>query len=570
MSQQHFNINKHADILYQILPAVYRQKDDNGDLKKFLSATGNLLDQVHQSLLQRYADIFPDSDDSFELDSQSWLLPYIAELFDANVFAPDTTGQRQEIANTIAWRKAKGTIKVIEDIAEAIGQLPVVVQEGFKRVATTARIGLPPLLPVTVYGYQNLNNYQTDFDNHQVNNTPDMAPMWTRHPGLNAGTVDLRCPAGAVQANENNPAAITTSIDDQSYRWRQSSLHGSPHCHRDKDGHVQSGLPMRGLTHQPYSNHWLPGQFDDPSVRTVDFRNPTWRQGHAHPRRVLLYTPLHQGFVLPKDPDRQFNWSANLLEDPDFLDKVEVTVDEHRVVVRNRSLDNKKMQPIAINNPVTLQQNGDGFPTQWHCEGLLFTDQITVQSGRISLDKCAVASLRVLSTDIDTPVINAQNCLINRLMAENGSVQLQYCTVLNHTIALKLNASDSIFNGPIGQSEAQNMLPATGCVRYSSIVSEQLVGDLKLFQNHRGVALFCHETFDLAQRGCGVLHPASATHITNGAADGAEMGAYHHLYLMARQQALVNKLKDFMPLGMQAVMVPDKSLNDLPGQINNT
>ena len=34
----------HAELLYRILPAVYRERDDTGDLKKLLSGCGLLLD----------------------------------------------------------------------------------------------------------------------------------------------------------------------------------------------------------------------------------------------------------------------------------------------------------------------------------------------------------------------------------------------------------------------------------------------------------------------------------------------------------------------------------------------
>ena len=61
----------HAKLLYQVLPALYRERDKERHLEKFLNGCGLLLGQYHRTLLQRYADIFPDSDEAFDLDSQT-------------------------------------------------------------------------------------------------------------------------------------------------------------------------------------------------------------------------------------------------------------------------------------------------------------------------------------------------------------------------------------------------------------------------------------------------------------------------------------------------------------------
>jgi hypothetical protein len=104
-------------------------------------------------------------------------------------------------------------------------------------------------------------------------------------------------------------------------------------------------------------------------------------------------------------------------------------------------------------------------------------------------------------------------------------------------------------------------------VRYSSILPKQKLGEIQYFHHHQLKAVFYQSEFKQHQKGCGVLHPATAIEISNGAADGGEMGAFHHMHLVARQQAILSKLIDFMPTGMQAVIIPDSSLNQLPGEI---
>ena len=538
---KHFD---HAELLYQILPSIYRERDASRDLQKYLNGCGLLLDQLHRTLLQRYADIFPDSDTAFELDSQSWLLPYIAALLDVRLTSPLESGRREEIANAISWRKAKGTLRVVDEVAEAVGGMEMVVHEGWKRVATTARIGMP-LLAVSNYGYSGEAP------------APQHASLRARHPGLPAGTVDLRCQGSAVKAEEHNLAAQISHVDGKRYRWRQSSLHGAQNC---REGH--SVLPLNAL--QP---DWIPGYFDDPSVRTVDFRNSNWRQGHFHPRRVLLFTPTHPGFF--GSTQHRFLWSESLRHDPAFLAVVSVEEQGERTLFRNRSLDQGPFVPVVIRQRVKLEQVPSGTgpvnPPVWRFEGIVFSHTVEADSGRLEFERCAALAAEVHSTDLEGPVLTADDSLFKRVQAAKGLVRLQYCTVLTTTIAESLQASDCIFNGLIRKDHDMASLPGEGCVRYSTLLPEQSCGALR-FYNHRKLrAVFFSVTY--GQPGCGVLHPASPVEIGHGAEDGGEMGAYHHLYLVASREAVIIKLKDFLPTGIRPVVIPDHSLHQLPGEL---
>ena len=538
---KHFD---HAELLYQILPSIYRERDASRDLQKYLNGCGLLLDQLHRTLLQRYADIFPDSDTAFELDSQSWLLPYIAALLDVRLTSPLESGRREEIANAISWRKAKGTLRVVDEVAEAVGGMEMVVHEGWKRVATTARIGMP-LLAVSNYGYSGEAP------------APQHASLRARHPGLPAGTVDLRCQGSAVKAEEHNLAAQISHVDGKRYRWRQSSLHGAQNC---REGH--SVLPLNAL--QP---DWIPGYFDDPSVRTVDFRNSNWRQGHFHPRRVLLFTPTHPGFF--GSTQHRFLWSESLRHDPAFLAVVSVEEQGERTLFRNRSLDQGPFVPVVIRQRVKLEQVPSGTgpvnPPVWRFEGIVFSHTVEADSGRLEFERCAALAAEVHSTDLEGPVLTADDSLFKRVQAAKGLVRLQYCTVLTTTIAESLQASDCIFNGLIRKDHDMASLPGEGCVRYSTLLPEQSCGALR-FYNHRKLrAVFFSVTY--GQPGCGVLHPASPVEIGHGAEDGGEMGAYHHLYLVASREAVITKLKDFLPTGIRPVVIPDHSLHQLPGEL---
>ncbi|MBT3203535.1 MAG: hypothetical protein HOM14_15395 [Gammaproteobacteria bacterium] len=551
----------HAELLYKILPTLYRDRDKQQDLKKYLNASGLLLDQIHQTLLQRYADIFPDTDKAYDIDSQKWLLPYLAALLDVHVASPLEKGQRLEIANAISWRKAKGTVQVVEQMAESIGDMEVVVHEAWKRVATTARLGLP-LLPLEAYGYTGNESYSNKFLPSSGSDKPDIAPIWARHPGLPAGTVDLRCQGSAAAAKTNNPAANISHIAGKKYRWRQTSLHGAQSCN---PGH--SVMPFKTL-----KPDWIPGYFDDPSVRTIDFRNPNWRQGHFHPSRVLLFTATHPGFFTQVPASRRFLWNEDLIQNESFLNIVNVEINGDTTIFHNKSLDNDQFQAIIIRQRVKLGQVPSGTgpvdPSVWRFEGFIFSHTIEADSGRLELERCAVLAAEVHSTDLDLPVITANDCLFKRVQAAKGLVQLQYCTVLNITLAENLLASGCIFNGLIRKDHDDVTQPGNGCIRYSSILPEQAAGKLQLFNHVIKQAVFFSTIF--GESGCAVLHPATSKQIKHGAQDGAEAGAYHHLYLQARGEAVIKKLKDFLPTGMQAVIIPDASLHHLPGEITET
>ena len=312
---------------------------------------------------------------------------------------------------------------------------------------------------------------------------------------------------------------------------------------------------------------WIPGYFDDPSVRTIDFRNPTWRQGHFHPRRVLIFSAMQAGFFNHYKTLKKFAWSDGLFSDNFFLSVASVTRIDNKIIVRNLSLNSKNFERIIISTVVTLKQDVDGLPLVWRFEGFVFIRTMKVESGRIELDRCALLAAEINTANLNHPVFNASNCLINKLQAEFGLIRLQYCTVLETTIAAKLNASDSIFNGLIGKSLMDKTLPGNGCVRYCSILPEQLAGDIQYFKVPKLKAVFYQDKFHLHQDGCAVLHPATPIEIANGAADGREMGAFHHLHLVARQQAIIKKLIDFIPTGMLPVIIPDRSLNQLPGEL---
>jgi len=200
--------------LYEALPEVYRTRDDKegeGHLAGYLDSCGKLLDAVYNSLDQRYRDCSPET-------CQEWLLPYFAQLVGVTTLSPHIEGRRREIMHAVAWRQGKGTLKTAAQIAKEIGGFEnLIVQEGWQRVARTARVDGPFVSPA-IADLRGKN--PEDFIGHR-----DTAPH----------TVDVRKPDWRL--GHANPHAVllyappyTGFFPDKNvvrFKWKTKTVNGS-------------------------------------------------------------------------------------------------------------------------------------------------------------------------------------------------------------------------------------------------------------------------------------------------------------------------------------------------------
>jgi hypothetical protein len=457
-----------AEELYRTLPELYRTRDD-GDLAKYLTACGKLLDAIRNTLDQRLADSFPDNPPAGRA-CQPWLIPYFAQLVDVRLVSPDENGRRDEVSNAVAWRQRKGTLAVIERIAEAVGRVEVEIQEGWKRTAIAPRVDTPRI-PAAALGED------ARFDRYRSH------PLWAaRHPDLPAAMADLRHPSRAVQVDAANPAARNTKFGDQRVWWRQANPHGVP-C--------------------------FPGTYEDASRRTVDVRTPAWNQGHIHPKRVVLWTPPPAGFFEPGRFPHQ--------------------------------------------GDTALQNDGEHV-----VEDVIVDGTLTLAAGTLHLRRCAVRSLTV-SGQADELAVRAEDCLFERISVPGHTVRAEACTVLGDIACARLQASDCLFAGSVTLPAA---LDDRNCIRYSRVPEGLALLNLSARRNTARTPAFCELRF--GEPGCAVLHPATGAAIRFGAEDGGEMGAHHSWRYSLLMAAVLDKLKEFLPIGMEAVMVPDLRLHRTP------
>jgi hypothetical protein len=504
--------------LYDLLPEVYRTRDRDsakggsaqgrGDLAAYLDACGELLDRIRQTLDQRLADAFPDRPEEGRA-VQGWILPYFAQLLDVRLVSPHLDGRREEVARAVAWRQRKGTLATVDAIVEAVAQTEAEVHEGWKRVAVTPRPGLPlePSLKLP-----------RPLDPH---NPLDAA----LHPGLPAVTPDLRrCVC-------------------------------------------------------------IPGSHEDRTRRTVDGRLPSWKQGHYHPRRLVLFTPPPVGFFPPTA--LQFTWGERDEHEGAFQD---VAADETSGrVLFNPAPRWSGDRPWAGGRTAVITTQPPTFEEPVGIHELSFEENLIFKLApgeRVELRGVAASRVEVSLRDetqtetesetdpdgnAELPVLDARDCLFGEIHAKVAEVGLEYCTVLGEVTARRVLASDCLFAGEVGIGDQTE--DGSSCVRYSRIPPELASPSVTwlrrpattseepaFFDLEFGRPEGVPSSPEFGRAGCGVLHPATPETICFGAEDGGEMGAYHRDRHCLQRAAVVEKLKDFLPVGIDAALVPDPRL----------
>src|SRR2546429_2909599 len=121
-------MTQNADRLYQLLPAVYRQRDaETGwQLQALLRVISQQVKVVEDDIKQLYENWFIET-------CQDWVVPYIGDLIGyqvvheagepGDVTTPrerqrnDVLIPRREVANTIRYRRRRGTLALLELLA---------------------------------------------------------------------------------------------------------------------------------------------------------------------------------------------------------------------------------------------------------------------------------------------------------------------------------------------------------------------------------------------------------------------------------------------------------------------
>ncbi|MBB5503104.1 hypothetical protein [Paraburkholderia sp. MM5384-R2] len=126
--------------LFALMPAVYRTRDaaNGGPLQALFEVIATQTGIVEQNIEQLY-------DDQFITTCMPWVIPYIGDLIGYNSIYQTSAGldSRAEVANTIGYRRRKGTPIALQQVAMDVSGRPAVVVEEFRRLITTQSLRLP-------------------------------------------------------------------------------------------------------------------------------------------------------------------------------------------------------------------------------------------------------------------------------------------------------------------------------------------------------------------------------------------------------------------------------------------
>jgi hypothetical protein len=124
-----------ADELYRLLPALHRIRDvEEGEpLRELLEVVAEQVNAIAESLEQLY-------DDQFIETCAEWVAPYIGDLIGYRALhgvVARVASPRAEVANTIRYRRRKGTASMLEQVARDVTGWPARAVEFFELLVTT-------------------------------------------------------------------------------------------------------------------------------------------------------------------------------------------------------------------------------------------------------------------------------------------------------------------------------------------------------------------------------------------------------------------------------------------------
>ncbi len=124
-----------ADTLYQRLPAIHRIRDaEQGyPLRELLGVIAEQVAAMEENLEQLY-------DDQFIETCAQWVAPYIGDLIgyrSLHGVVPGVASPRADVANTIRYRRRKGTASMLEQVARDVTGWPARAVEFFQQLGWT-------------------------------------------------------------------------------------------------------------------------------------------------------------------------------------------------------------------------------------------------------------------------------------------------------------------------------------------------------------------------------------------------------------------------------------------------
>lgn len=119
-----------AERLYELLPAIHRIRDaEQGyPLRELLAVIAEQIGAMEENIDQLY-------DDQFIETCAQWVAPYIGDLIGYRTLhgvAPEVASPRADVANTLRYRRRKGTAAMLEQLARDVTGWPARAVEFFQ------------------------------------------------------------------------------------------------------------------------------------------------------------------------------------------------------------------------------------------------------------------------------------------------------------------------------------------------------------------------------------------------------------------------------------------------------
>jgi hypothetical protein len=207
-----------AEKLYNLLPSIYRIRDaeQGKPLAALLAVIAEQVAVLEEDLAQLY-------DDQFIETCAEWAVPYIGDLIGYRTLhgvSAKTASPRAAVANTIAYRRRKGTAAVLEQFARDVTDWNARAVEFFELLATTQNMN--HIRPRNWYSpnmrdWEALERLNTPFDD--VTHTVDVRHIGTGQGPYNIPNVGIFLWRLAAYPVTDSPAF---RLDDR--RWLFSPL----------------------------------------------------------------------------------------------------------------------------------------------------------------------------------------------------------------------------------------------------------------------------------------------------------------------------------------------------------
>ena len=124
-----------AQTLYALLPAVYRQRDvEHGEpLRDLFEIFGEQAAVLENEIQHLYENWFIETCDE-------WVVSYLGDLLGVRPTSAKRVSTRAEVANTLGYRRRKGTLAVVEQLVRDVTGWPARAVEYFTLLSTTQNL----------------------------------------------------------------------------------------------------------------------------------------------------------------------------------------------------------------------------------------------------------------------------------------------------------------------------------------------------------------------------------------------------------------------------------------------